>query len=260
MTIDLDMIAEELDCAAATATAIPQISGRFPAFDLDQAWQVQRKLIDLRLDRGETVIGIKMGFTSRAKMLQMGVSDLIWGRLTDKMLVENGGAIAFDEYVHPRVEPEIAFRLAKPLSGNISCEEAWDAIGAIAPALEIIDSRYENFKFSLADVVADNSSSSRFVIGPWREEHFDISNLGMVLNINGKPKQFGSTAAILDHPIHSLVAAARKAAEAGIELQAGWIILCGATTSAEALSPGDFVQLEAQNLASVDLYATGVQK
>ena len=165
MTINLDALAVELDQAASTATAIPQISGRFDDFNLDQALEVQRMLIEIRLDRDEKMVGIKMGFTSRAKMVQMGVSDLIWGRLTDAMMIEDGGSLEFNQYVHPRVEPEIAFRLAAPLSGKVTALEAWAAVEAIAPALEIIDSRYQNFKFSLADVVADNSSSSGFVIG-----------------------------------------------------------------------------------------------
>ena len=103
-----------------------------------------------------------MGFTSRAKMVQMGVDDMIWGRLTNSMLVEDGGEIDISNYVHPRVEPEIAYLLKAPLSGPLSTAEAWNAVEAVAPAMEIIDSRYENFKFTVEDVVADNSSSSGF--------------------------------------------------------------------------------------------------
>ena len=90
-----------------------------------------------------------MGFTSRAKMQQMGVHDLIWGRLTDAMMIAEGSDEAMARFIHPRVEPEIAFILGDDLSGKVSIPEAMSCVEAIAPALEIIDSRYEKFKFSL---------------------------------------------------------------------------------------------------------------
>src|SRR5690606_32066293 len=182
-----------LDGAAFNATATPQLE---QPITLADAYAVQRASIERRLARGETRIGIKMGFTSRAKMLQMGVSDMIWGRLTSGMLVEDGGSIALADYVHPRVEPEVAFLIGKPLSGNVTLPQALAAVEAVAPALEIIDSRYENFRFSLTDVVADNSSSSGFVVGPWRSPATDLDNLGLVMAFDGRPQAFGSTAAI----------------------------------------------------------------
>src|SRR5690606_39771072 len=157
---DITALAERLDCAAFNATATPQLED---PISLDDAYAVQRASIARRLARGETRIGIKMGFTSRAKMLQMGVSDMIWGRLTSGMLVEDGGSIALSNYVHPRVEPEVAFLIGRTLAGRVTPAQALAAVEAVAPALEIIDSRYEDFRFSLTDVVADNSSSSGFV-------------------------------------------------------------------------------------------------
>ena len=168
----------------------------------------------------------------------MGVSDMIWGRLTDGMIVEDGAPIRLKDYVHPRVEPEVAFLLKAGLAGNVTPLQALSAVEAIAPAMEIIDSRYENFKFSLTDVVADNASSSGFVTGQWHKPDFDFSNLGLVMTFNGKPVQIGSTAAILGHPLRSLVAAARFAQAAGEPLQAGWIVMAGGATAAEALSAG----------------------
>ncbi len=161
-----------------------------------------------------------MGFTSRAKMIQMGVDDMIWGRLSNGMLVEDGGEIDLSRYVHPRAEPEVAFLLGAPLEGDVSAAEAMLAVEAIAPAIEIIDSRYKAFKFSWADVVADNCSSSGYVLGAWQNLDADLSNLGMILEVNGRPAQIGSSAAILGHPARSLAAAARLSSEAGEPLQA----------------------------------------
>jgi 2-oxo-3-hexenedioate decarboxylase len=130
-----------------------------------------------RYSRGEKQVGIKMGFTSRAKMVQMGVHDMIWGRLTDGMIVEDGGVTSYRKYVHPRIEPEVAFLLKRELVGTVTPLQAFSAVEAIAPAVEIIDSRYKAFKFSLTDVVADNSSSSGFVVGPWHQPDLDFRTL-----------------------------------------------------------------------------------
>jgi len=253
MTINISSVAETLDGAAFSAKATPQLG---EALSLDEAYAVQAASLQHRYDRGETQIGMKMGFTSRAKMAQMGVDEMIWGRLTDAMLVEEGSEVSINKYVHPRVEPELCFLLSKPLEGKITALEAQSAIEAVAPAIEIIDSRYENFKFSLTDVVADNSSSSGVVIGPWNADLKDYSNLGMILSINGHPKQIGSTAAILGHPVRALVAAARLMAERGETLNAGDIVMAGGATAAVALAPGDVVTLEAQTLGRVGFSVT----
>jgi 2-oxo-3-hexenedioate decarboxylase len=245
---DLALLAGRLDQAALSATAVPQLA---EPLSLDDAYIVQGLALAERYRRGERRIGIKMGFTSRAKMAQMGVHEMIWGSLTDRMLIENGATLPRGRFVHPRVEPEIAFLLTSPLSGRIDPMTAMHAVGGIAAAMEIIDSRYENFKFSLTDVVADNASSAALVIGPWRRPDADFANLGMVMEIDGIARQVGSSAAILGHPVHSLVAAARLMEQRGESLQPGDIVLAGAATAAEALAVGQHVRLSVQGLGEV---------
>ena len=240
-------LAKRLDQAANTATAIEQLSNE-TQLDLTQAYEIQKLSIEQRLARGEQLVGIKMGFTSRAKMEQMGVDDLIWGRLTNTMIIEQNQAIDLDNYVHPRAEPEIAFRLNCDLAGEISFEQAVKAIEAIAPAIEVIDSRYQNFKFSLADVIADNCSSTGFIVGPWQSPNIDISNLHMKLGINNETAMSGPSSEILEHPINSLIEAARIVAEYGESLKAGQIVLAGAATAAVALERGQTVSVEVENL------------
>jgi 2-oxo-3-hexenedioate decarboxylase len=251
---DLAAIAERLDNAACNARATPQLT---EPLSLDDAYIVQKGSMERRYARGETRIGIKMGFTSRAKMAQMGLDEMIWGRLTSRMLMDDGGTIDFAAFVHPRVEPELAFLLDRPLAGRVTPMAALAAVVGIAPALEIIDSRYENFKFSLTDVVADNSSSSALVIGAWSDPAIDFSNLGMILEIDGVARQIGSSAAILGHPIRSLVAAARLAEAAGEPLQAGDIVMAGGATAAEALSPGQHVRVVVQDLGRAEFKVAG---
>jgi len=248
-------LAEKLDAAARDARAIPQLSSEVE-LSIDEAYALQAATIERRLGRGEEMVGVKMGFTSRAKMLQMGVSDVIWGRLTSGMRVEDGGAVDVAARIHPRIEPEVAFLLGAPLSGPVSPAEAALAVSAVAPAMEIIDSRYVAFRFSLPDVIADNASASGFVIGPWCDPHLDLANLGMVMEVDGVPMQIGSTGAILGHPLRSLAAASRLAAEHELELEPGWIVLAGGATAAVPLEPGRHVRLVAEQLGRVQIVAS----
>ena len=246
-------LARIVDEAARTATAIPQLTIAHPDLGVEEAYAIQALSVQRRLERGERRIGIKMGLTSRAKMQQVGVDEVIWGRLTDAMLLEEGGELSRGRYVHPRIEPEIAFLMKKPLAGVVTPVEAMAAVEAVAPAMEVIDSRYENFRFSLPDVIADNSSSSGLVIGSWADPHQDIANLGMLLEVDGRPVQIGSSAAILGHPVRSLVAAARMVAAAGEELRPGDIVMAGGATAAHPLSVGETVRTTVENLGSVTI-------
>lgn len=244
-------LARRVDRAARKANAIAQLSQDGPAFDLAAAYRIQAASIAERLKRGEHRSGVKMGFTSRAKAAQMGVFDLIYGRLTSGMFVADGGTLSLADYVHPRVEPEIAYLLKSPFAWPVSPAEAMSHVAAVAPALEIIDSRYRDFKFSLEDVVADNCSSSGYVLGPWCAPDTDVSNLGMVLEFDGRPVQIGSSAAILGHPARALADAARFAAETGDTLEAGYVVMAGGATAAEALRPGVHVRLAVEKLGHV---------
>ncbi|CAM2156485.1 4-oxalocrotonate decarboxylase [Paraburkholderia tropica] len=249
----IELIATQLDDAARFAHEVPQFDPQGER-TLEEAYAIQRASIARRLAREERRVGVKMGFTSRAKMLQMGLSDVIWGRLTSGMQVEENTVIDLARYVHPRVEPEIAFILKRALNGDETGSAALAAVEAIAPALEIIDSRYRDFRFSLPEVIADNASSSGFVIGGWCDPHIDFSNLGLVLSIDGRPVQVGSTAALLGHPLRSLVAAARLSAAAGEPLQAGAIVMAGGATSAEWLRAGQYVSVEFERLGRAGFY------
>ncbi|MFE5159811.1 2-keto-4-pentenoate hydratase [Streptomyces sp. NPDC056697] len=258
---DVAALARTLDDAALRARAVPRLTDTAD-LDVEAGYAVQRALVERRLARGERMVGVKLGFTSEAKMRQMGVDDLIWGRLTDAMRFTDGATVSLDRFVHPRIEPEIAFLLGSPVTGHISDEEAAAAVTAVAPAYEIIDSRYEGFRFSLPDVVADNSSSSGFGVGPWREvRSFDpvtgLADLGMTLEVDGLTVETGSSAAILGHPLRSVTAAARLAADAGLVLEKGWVVLAGAATAAVPLEPGRQVRVNAGVLGFVDIITEG---
>jgi 2-oxo-3-hexenedioate decarboxylase len=248
-TLDLDALARRLDEAASAARAIPQLAA---GLSLQDAYRVQARSVGLRHARGERRAGYKLGFTSRAKMAQMGLDEVIWGRLTDAMVLADGGQAPAERFIHPRVEPEVCFLLGERLDGTVTPLGAMRALAGVAPALELIDSRYRDFKFSLPDVVADNCSASAIVVGQWSDPAaVDVANLGLVLEVDGQVAQIGSTAAILGHPLRSLVAAARLVGAAGERLEAGDLLMAGGATEAVALRPGSRVRLEMERLGSV---------
>lgn len=251
MSANLSGMAATLDEAACTATEATQLIETHPDLTIEDAYAIQLLNVQRRWARGERRAGYKMGLTSRAKMQQVGVSEVIWGRLTDAMRLEEGGALSHQRYVHPRVEPEIAYIIGKPLSGEVSAAEALAAVEAVAPAMEVIDSRYKNFKFSLPDVIADNSSSSGFYVGSWAKPDTDVSNLGIVMEVNGRAVQVGSTAAILGNPVRSLVAAARLIGRVGESLMPGDIVLAGGATAAHPLTPGEYIRTVFQTLGAI---------
>jgi 2-oxo-3-hexenedioate decarboxylase len=234
-------LAERLDGAAQDGVAIPQIVSA-AGLDADAAYAVQEALVARRLSRGERLVGIKLGLTSRAKMAQVGVDEVIWGRLTDGMAIADGATVDTSALIHPRIEPEVAFLL----------DASGDAV-AVAPALEVIDSRYADFRFSLADVIADNSSAAAFAIGSWQPLPDGLDNLGVLLEVDGRVVQIGSTAAILGDPRRA-VGAARHLA--GSRAEPGWVLLAGAATAAVPLAKGAYVRAVVEGLGTVAVRAS----
>ena len=193
----------------------------------------------------------------------MGISDVIVGYLTREMEIPDGGTLSLRGLVHPRVEPEIAFRLGRavdPLDGYAALVAAVDAV---APALEVIDSRYRDFRFSLPVVVADNTSACRYAIGPWQDfapgparaglDPHRLNHRRVELQVDGGTVEEGSTAAILGDPLRSLEQLAKMAARHGFPLPAGAVVLAGAATAAAYLKPGTTITGTVQGLGSVQL-------
>jgi 2-oxo-3-hexenedioate decarboxylase len=254
-------LAATVDDAAMSGVAIPQLSLAHPDLSLPDSYAIQRASIARRVARGEQIVGMKMGLTSEAKMQQVGVHEPIFGHLTDAMLIPHNGALSLDGLIHPRIEPEVYFILSQDLTGPITFEALNSSIQQLGLALEVIDSRYENFKFSLPDVVADNASSCRFILGPpisMDEVRDQIDKLDMVMSLDDTPRQRGSSADILKHPLMSVVALSHMLAATGHTLPAGSIILAGASTAAEPLrqpaGPVHTVRLDAAPLPSVSVH------
>jgi 2-oxo-3-hexenedioate decarboxylase len=244
--VDTELLAKELDAALLARREIAPLVQTHGDFDLPTAYRIQERGIALRLSRGEKIVGYKMGLTSAAKRVQMNLGLPIYGVLTDAMRVV--GTLRVGDGVHPKIEPEIAFVTRRPLSGRISREQAFAALEGVASALEVLDSRFTGFKyFSLPDVVADNCSSWRFVLGPLREPR-ETGGLAMGMRVDGRLVQEGDSNAISGHPLESLVQLVELLPH---PLPAGSIVLAGAATVAEALRPGMEISLEVEDLGSV---------
>lgn len=260
MTTDLDALAATVDEAARLGQAIPQLSLAHPDLSIAHAYAIQRASIARRMARGERVVGMKMGLTSHAKMAQVGVHEPIFGHLTDAMFIKDQATLDLHGLIHPRIEPEIYFITSAALPADAHFDTISASVGAVGLALEIIDSRYENFKFALPDVVADNASSCRFVLGapvPFAQAREALGALPMTMSLDDAPLQRGSSADLLDHPLHSLVALAHMLASTGHSLPAGSIVLAGAATAAEPLRRAGgvkVVRLDAPPLPSVSLH------
>ncbi|MWA06573.1 4-oxalocrotonate decarboxylase [Actinomadura sp. LD22] len=244
--MDVHALAATLDGAARDARAVPKLTDTAP-FDVPTAYAVQRELVERRIRRGERLSGVKMGFTSRAKMVQMGVDDVIWGLLTDRM--QAGASADLSDLIHPRIEPEIVYLIGREVRSVADVESA---VAGVAVGFEILDSRYEDFRFTLPDVIADNASAARYGFGAWHEPR-DLSNTGLLMEIDGRPVQTGSSAAILGDPARSLRAAARLALGAGMALEPGWVVLAGAATAAVPLPKGAHVRVTGAGLGSAEV-------
>ena len=247
-------LAEHLDNCQRNAQDTPKITDAHPDMDWDDAYAIQDAILARHLGRGARVIGLKAGLTSHAKMKQMGVETPVFGFLVDEYSVLEGAEVKVSELIHPKVEPEIAFVLKHALRGpGCHIGAVLAATDFVMPGIEIIDSRYKDFKFDLKSVIADNCSSTRFVLGGQLTPvtGLDLRTLGVVLEKNGEAVAIGAGAAVLGHPAAAIAALANHLGARGEEIPAGTMILSGGVTEAVAVSAGDNVTLRIQSLGSV---------
>lgn len=241
-------LARLLDDARLQRREVERLTARSP-LTIPEAYAIQAEGIKLRLTRGERVIGMKMGLTSRAKMLQMGVDSPIRGVLTDAMEIRDQGVFDWETAIHPRVEPEVVFWIAEDLGAEATRADVLRACGGVALGLEILDSRYKDFSFTLPDVVADNTSACAFVCGPKADPSISVGNIAITLEIDDRVIEIGKSSAIYGHPADSVVELCRMLGASGEKLKAGSVVLAGSPTAAAPLKRGSLVRATAGSLA-----------
>ena len=250
----IEQLAEHLENAELQAHDVVKITDEHPEMDWEDAYAIQNEILRRKLARGNKLVGLKAGLTSHAKMKQMGVETPCFGFLVDYFSVADGGEIKINELIHPKVEPEIVFVLKRALKGpGCHIGNVLAATDFVMPGLEIIDSRYRDFKFDLKSVIADNCSSSRFVLGGQAVPvgKLDLRTLGVVMEKNGEHVAIGAGAAVLGHPAAAIAMLANHLGARGEEIPAGTMILSGGVTEAVAVKAGDSVSLRIQALGSV---------
>lgn len=164
--MDARSIADALIVAERERKPIAPFTDAAPGLDAETGYRAQRMIVEHRLDGGERVIGAKLGLTSRACQKAMDVHEPLYGWMTSAMAVPHGEPLPLDALIHPRVEPEIAFLIAKELEPPATVTSVLEATEAVFAAIDVLDSRYEDFRFRLPDVIADNASAGRIVLGP----------------------------------------------------------------------------------------------
>lgn len=222
--------------------------------DLETAYAIQDETLRRRLARGETLVGIKLGLTSRAKQERMNVDSPLVAWLTDAMVLPAGAPVPRDALIHPRAEPEIVFVMGRRLAGpGVTAAGALRAVDAVMAGMEIIDSRYKDFRFALTDVVADNASSGAFVTGPRQVDpgSLDLALEAVLVEVDGKVVDSATGAAVQGHPAEALALAANVLARRGLAIEPGWLVLTGGMTDAVAVEPGATVAAHFTSLGSV---------
>ncbi|HWD03304.1 MAG TPA: fumarylacetoacetate hydrolase family protein [Amycolatopsis sp.] len=253
---DVHRLARQLWDAEREAAPIEPISARHSSADVDDAYRIQLEGVRLRAEAGDVVRGHKVGLTARVMQQQFGVARPDFGHLLASMFHPEGEPLPVDELIAPRVEPELAFVLDKPLRGpGVTVADVLAATAFVLPALEIIDSRIQDWRIGIVDTEADNASSARVVLGGTRTpvSEVDPRLIGVVLRRGGEIVETGASGAVLGNPAQAVAWLANTIASHGGMLNVGDLIMPGTCTRAVDLAPGDTVRADFDQLGHVSV-------
>jgi 2-oxo-3-hexenedioate decarboxylase len=238
--------AASLLAARISGASVAPLTTIDSAIDVPAAYAVQWAGLCQRLRDGERIVGAKLGLTSRAKQQEVGFQQPIYSWLTDAMQISDG-LLPVDHLRAPRVEPELALILGNDLdhlvatSGNLLAD-----VVAVAPAIEVLNSRYPVNAPSLPDVIADGASAAAFIVGPpvpWSVGEAALKDVECTLSINGQEIASARAAEALGGPLQALQALIDAVASHGRKLAPGSIILTGGLTRAYPIIAGDEVEV-----------------
>lgn len=258
MTIDHATWASYLLDGVDAQAEVQAITKQVDELSIDDAYAIQAALLELQLGRGDSLAGAKLGLTSAAKQEQMGVDEPVYGWVLESSVLSDGKAL-LGELIHPRVEPEIVFLLGEDLAGpGVTSNDVLDATSSVVGGIEVIDSRYEAFSFTLPDVIADNTSAARVVIGETgiAPREVDLTTLGCVFEVDGEITGTATGAALLGDPAECVAMLANHLGRHGHKLESGWLVMAGAATDARPLGAGTTAMARYSHLGSVQV--TGV--
>ncbi len=254
--------AELLDRAEQVASQVRQTTSVHPDLTIDDAYRIQRAWLQLRLDRGETLVGHKIGLTSRAMQAAMSISTPDSGFLTDAMVIQPGDTLRAADYCDPKAEVELAFVLARDLTGaDLTVDAVLDATDHVTPAVELIAARSyrrdpeTGRTRTVCDTIADNAADAGIAWGGRRigPRELDLRWVGAIASRNGAVEETGLAAGVLDHPANGIVWLARRYAEQGLALEAGQVILAGSFTRPIDVRAGDHFGFDFGELGAFEL-------
>ena len=225
-----------------------------PEMTVEDAYAIQLENVRRRETAGERVVGMKIGLTSAGMQQLLNVHEPDYGHLFENMLLLERDACSLSGLIQPKVEGELSFCLRKTLQGpGITVADVYDATEWVTPSIEIVDSRIKNWKIKLADTIADNGSSARFMLGGRMTPigAVDMRLTGMTLEQNGVLISSGTTAEVWGNPAASVAWLANKLGQFGIPLRAGSIVMAGAVTAAVPAKAGDVFTVSFQGIGSV---------
>ena len=254
----IDTLAHELIKAEDTCVTIERFSEKYPEITIEDSYKIQNRVIELKLERGEKIIGKKIGLTSKGIREQIGVFEPDYGVLTDKGLIYGKEELDLSTMIEPKIEAEIVFILKEDLKGPVVTP--WDVISAtqgIMPALEIVDTRFNSWNFKIYDTIADSASYARIVVGDkmTKIDDIDLSVIGMTTYKNGELINTASGAAVMGNPINAVVWLANKMIQFGNYLKKGEVILSGSLTPVFPINKGDYINVVFDRIGSVTLRA-----
>ncbi|MGE0881009.1 MAG: 2-keto-4-pentenoate hydratase [Acidimicrobiia bacterium] len=250
----ISQCADVVQNAVRTRTAIARLTEAHPELTLEDGYAIQDEVTRRRLHAGERIIGAKLGLTSKAKQVQMKVAEPAYGYLFSTGLHPMNEPLDVASLIHPRVEPEIVFLMGERLAGpGVTPADVIAATKAICCGLEVIDSRYADFSFTGADVVADNTSEARVVLGPSfvSPVGLDLGLIGLLLEVDGDQVATASGAATMGHPADAVALLANWLGTRGKAIEAGWLVFSGGLTAAVPLNAGSHVTATFGHLGAV---------
>jgi 2-oxo-3-hexenedioate decarboxylase len=257
MSITAQEIADVLITSERERKGIAQFSEDHPDIPVETAYAAQKAFVQSKLDAGETFVGWKLGLTSRNKQQAMGLDAPLYGRVTSGMLSSYGEPVRLDRFIHPRVECEIAFLLARDVEAPATITSVLAATEVVFAAVDVLDSRYESFKFTLSDVVADNASAGAFYLGPIArrpDELEDLRLLGAVVRVDGDVAMTAAGAAVMGHPAASVAWLANQLRAEGEKLRAGQIVFSGGVTAPVPVVADRSVTFEFDQLGAIEIH------
>lgn len=235
----------------------------YPDMDIEDAYQIQKAWKEIKMNQGRSVVGHKIGLTSRVMQKNMGIDEPDFGFILDDMVFEEGSTIKAADFLDPKIEVELAFMLKKELKGeNLSIEDVLDATEYVVPALELIAARTfrthpeTGYRRTVRDTISDNAANAGIILGGKKvhPNNIDLRWIGAMMSKNDVIEESGVSGAVLNHPANGIAWLAKRYAAHNVALEPGQIILAGSFTRPIDVKAGDKIFVDYGEMGTITCY------